>query len=173
MASSKSDVRELLGVAARAPTCCLPRGTNVVDVAEECRRGAVVFVSGIDGHASRRAIAAWLDGPYRTAVEMIGTRSLDVPLRAGEVTEIVAYARAHVIGVIRGIARVPSDVSFTHAAMHDGWIEPCTDATGRSGWVPVDRPKMRLSERVLSLVAVDYLVRPADWLAGRASKIAV
>jgi hypothetical protein len=36
---------------------------------------------------------------------------------------------------------------------------------------------MRLSERVLSLVAVDYLVRPEEWQDGRllhaASKIAV
>jgi hypothetical protein len=173
MSSSSSDIRELLAVAAREPTCCLPRGTSVLDVAEECRRAALAFDDGIDPHASRRAIACWLEGPYRTAVDTIGTRSLDMPVRAGEVVDIPAYARAYVVGVVRGISRIPSDVSFTYAAMHDGWIERCTDATGRPGWLPVDRPKMRLSERVLSLVAVDYLVRPADWLEGRVSKIAV
>jgi hypothetical protein len=167
---SHSDIRELLAVAARAPTCCLPRGTSVLDVAEECRRVALDFT---DTLPRPRAFAAWREGPYRNVVDMLGTRSLEKPVRAGEVIEIPAYARAYVIGVMRGMCRIPSDVSFTYAAMHDGWIERCADATGRPGWVPVDRPNMRLSERVLSLVAVDYLVRPADWLEGRVSKIAV
>lgn len=71
------------------------------------------------------------------------------------------------------MTRIPSDVAFTYAAMHDGRIERCCDATGRPGWLPIDRPNMRLTERVLSLVAVDYLAHPAEWLHGRIAKIAV
>ena len=34
---------------------------------------------------------------------------------------------------------------------------------GARVWVPVDLPRMRLTDRVTSLVAVDYLMRPQDY----------
>ena len=35
--------------------------------------------------------------------------------------------------------------------------------TGAQGWVPVAQPRMRLTDRVLSLVAADYLFRSHDY----------
>jgi hypothetical protein len=173
MPAAKSDIRELVAAAAaagdaRAPSCRLPRGTSVLDVAEDCRRIALLLVVG--PLPTTRALEAWLEGPYRSLVSVV---SQPTPLRADRVVESPAWTRAYVSAAIRGVARTPSDVTFTYAAIHDGSIERCCDETGRLGWCPVDRPNMRLTERVLSLVAVDYLMRPADWLEGRASKIAV
>lgn len=175
MPFARSDVHELL---AAEPSCRLPRGVQILDVAEACRRAALDFVSdGPDGATSKRALSAWLGGQYLTLVTLVDEDAKRAPVRAGEVTEMPAFARAYVLATMRGIARSPSEVGFTIAAMHDGWIERCCDGAGRPGWLPVDRPNMRLSERVLSLVAVDYLVRPRDWLDGRllraAAKIAV
>ena len=172
MSYAKSDVHELL---AAEPSCRLPRGVGILDVAEACRQAALEFVSG--PRVTKRALAAWLEGPYLTLVTLVDEDPRRDPVRTDQVTEMPAFARAYVLGMMRGITRSPSEVGFTIAAMHDGWIERCCDSTGRLGWVPVDRPNMRLSERVLSLVAVDYLARPGEWLDGRlleaASKIAV
>lgn len=165
MARAESHVRELLGA---EPSRRLPDGMSVLDVAEGCRLAALAFV--LDTPLTARGLAAWLSGPYRA---LVGAASDHAPVRSDQVVESALYARAYVAGVMRGMSHVPSDVSFSYAAMHDGWIERCRDATGRPGWLPVDRPRMRLTERVLSLVAVDYLVRPEEWLDGRISKIAV
>jgi hypothetical protein len=168
MPAAKSDIHELLvAAAAGEPSCRLPRGTSVLEIAVECRRVALELV---ESSLTSRAVDAWLEGPYRA---LVAVAARPAPVRADRVSEIPAWTRAYVSAAIRGIARMPSDVTFVFAAIHDGSIERCCDATGRAGWCPVDRANMRLTERVLSLVAVDYLLRPDDWRAGRASKIAV
>jgi hypothetical protein len=158
---AKSDVHELLSA---PPSCRLPRGLEILDVADACRKAAIELVTITD--TSQRAVAEWRDGLYGSLVTIIEPAPPRAPLRAYEVIEMPAFARAYVLGVIRGMAREPHDVAFTVAAMQDGWIERCCDSFGRPGWVPVDRPNMRLSERVLSLVAADYLVRPDEWRNG-------
>ena len=154
MSFAKSDIREIAQLA-KAPSWRLPRGISVEQVGEECRRVALDFVS--DTPATKAALTAWLAGPYHSLVTIVEPDPRRAPMRAGAVIEIPAFARAYVLGVLRGMLRTPSDVAFADAAIHDGWIESCCDATGKPGWVPVDRPNMRLTERVLSLVAVDYL----------------
>lgn len=180
---SASDIREILGA---EPTLRLPDGVTVLDVAEACRRATISFASStVPDAEEKRALATWLVGPYRELCSFVslpafggsattGDRSrvatpsrqerIAMPVRTEQVKELYALARAHVLGVIRGMGRVEGDLSFSVAAVGDGWIEKCRDESGRLGWVPVDRPKMRLTERVLSLVAVDYLLRPAEWL---------
>jgi len=158
---AKSDVHELLSL---PPACRLPRGVEILDVADACRKAALDLVTMTD--TSQRAALEWRDGLYRSLVTIIEPAPPRTPLRADEVIEMPAFARAYVLGVIRGMARAPLDVAFTIAAMQDGWVERCCDSFGRPGWVPVERPNMRLSERVLSLVAADYLVRPDEWRSG-------
>jgi hypothetical protein len=58
-----------------------------------------------------------------------------------------------------------SDIRFTHRAIAAGHVIRTRDAHGRAGWAPVDAPGMLFAERILSLVSVDYLMRPADYLA--------
>jgi hypothetical protein len=174
---AKSDVHELLfGTSPPPPPSCrLPRGVAILDVADACRRAAIDFMT--DTPTSQRALAAWQDGMYQSLVTIVEPDLRRAPLRTDAVLELPAFTRAYVLGVMRGLAYPPIDVSFTVAAMHDGWIERCCDGFGQTGWVPLDRPNMRLSERVLSLIAVDYLVRPEEWQDGQllhaASKIAV
>ena len=163
---SASDIREILGA---EPTLRLPDGVFVLDVAEACRRATIAFAgSAAPETEEKRALATWLVGPYRELCSFVATPSrqerIAMPVRTEQVKELYALARAHVLGVIRGMGKVEGDLSFSVAAVGDGWIEKCRDESGRLGWVPVDRPKMRLTERVLSLVAVDYLLRPAEWL---------
>ena len=59
----------------------------------------------------------------------------------------------------------PQNASFARSALHAGYVRRSRDTAGRAGYVPVDHERMRLSDRVLSLAAVDYLMRPSDYLA--------
>ena len=76
---------------------------------------------------------------------------------------LLGQARLHV-GL--GLARVrdPDDgVAFGYSVLAAGHVYRCQDVTGAAGWVPVAQPRMSLADRVLSLVAADYLLRPEDY----------
>jgi hypothetical protein len=45
----------------------LPRSVAVDDVASTCRRAVHSFLELAEGPVSRRALVAWLTGPYRAA----------------------------------------------------------------------------------------------------------
>ena len=47
-------------------------------------------------------------------------------------------------------------------------VEPAHDVHGTHGFIPVDRAHMRLVDRVLALLAADYLTRPGDFRPKRA-----
>jgi len=46
-------------------------------------------------------------------------------------------------------------------------VEPVHDAYGNHGFIPIDRGRMRLVDRVLALLVADYLTRPTDFQANR------
>ncbi|HEY6460430.1 MAG TPA: hypothetical protein VIY73_09770, partial [Polyangiaceae bacterium] len=81
----------------------------------------------------------------------------------GVLTNLLAKTRLEVsLGLLR--ARDPADgVGFGYSALAAGHVYRCQDAEGAPGWVPVAQPRMRLADRVLSLVAADYLLRSEDY----------
>lgn len=170
MACTVSEVRELL---AAEPLLVLPEGTKVLDVAERCRQGTLAFLRGASTW-DKAELARWVGRHYRPLTAYVPRETLVAagssrrPMRADRVAELTTQAHAWVLGVARSMTSAESDVSFSYAAVYNGWIQRCRDTTGRPGWVPVDRGGLRLTERVLSLLTVDYLVRPADWLGGLA-----
>ena len=48
-------------------------------------------------------------------------------------------------------------------ALARGAVTPFVDDLGEEGFAPVDLPGMRLVERVMSLIAADFLRRPRDY----------
>ncbi len=157
----------------------LPDGVAVTDVAARCR-GAVLMLleseSPVGDHGARQPpwgkqeLAQWLTGPYRWPTSFAKPREIGMPpssrrmpIPVDRLEELLADTRSEVQAAFARVAE-STDISFSYAAIHGGFIERCQDDQGTKGWVPVDRQGMRLSERAISLIAVDYLVRPGDYL---------
>jgi hypothetical protein len=142
----------------------LPAGARVAAFAEGCRAAALDFVNRVAASGDKTVLADWLRGPYRAHVVVLA-RSRTRRIGAASV---VPDALARLLGRARlevglGLMRVrdaADGVGFGYSALAAGHVYRCQDGEGTAGWVPVAQPRMRLSERVLSLVAADYLLRP-------------
>jgi hypothetical protein len=151
----------------------LPEGLSVTDIAEQCRETALMFVNE-SAPWGKAELALWLLGPYgaTTRHERTSKRfdSGPVPratpmlrdIDARFVERFIASAHAEVLHALRGMRDEEFAVSFAFRMMAADYVLRCEDSHRTPGWVPSSRPT-RLAERVLSLVAVDYLIRPADY----------
>lgn len=162
----RSDIRSLL----EANAVLLPDGISVTDVAARCRGAVLMLLESEHAPWGKQELANWLAGPYRTTVSFGAARPLGIPpssrrmpIQVDKLEDLLAEARAEVRSAFTRIAET-TDISFSYAAIQGGFIERCQDEYGTKGWVPVDRQGMRFSERAISLIAVDYLVRPADYM---------
>jgi len=150
----------------------LPSGVRVNDVADSCRYGALAFLNGVLAAWGKRELAAWLSGPYRD-VTRFAREGLDLSARreASGRRKISPYAiervmkesHEEILATLRSLALPDGGVSFAFAALGGALVTRCVDDEGEIGWVPVSPMRMRLADRVLSLVAVDYLARPEDY----------
>jgi hypothetical protein len=148
----------------------LPEGVTVMDVAARCRGAALMLLESDSPPWGKAELAQWLTGPYRWPTTFAREREIGVPpssrrmpIQLDRLEELLAHTRTEVHAAFTRVAET-TDISFSYAAIHGGFIERCQDSEGAKGWVPVDRQGLRLEERAISLIAVDYLVRPADYL---------
>jgi hypothetical protein len=84
---------------------------------------------------------------------------------AARLHDVVAAAKEEVLATLLMAAPPDSDVRFAERSIARGHVVRTRDRAGRGGWAPVNATGMLLAERILSLVSVDYLMRPADYLA--------
>jgi hypothetical protein len=146
----------------------LPRYARMRAYADGCRTAALAFLNEVAVEPPEKArLARWLRGPYEAHVVAVAAShapglgaATSVPSALGK---LLSQARLEV-GLNLYHARDPEDgVSFGYTAIAAGFVYRCQDAAGASGWVAVAQPQMRLADRVLSLVAADYLFRPQDY----------
>jgi hypothetical protein len=145
----------------------LPSRSLVGTFTDGCREAALDFVNRIAVSTDKELLAEWLRGPYRAHVvtlarsrtQRMGAASV-VP---GALAKLLAQTRLEVsVSLLR--TRDPEDgVGFGYSALAAGLVYRAQDATGAMGWVPVAQPRMKLTDRVLSLVAADYLLRSEDY----------
>ena len=147
------------------------------DVAERSREAYLTLMKSAVMPFRDADLAEWLKGPYRRATTpaaamlsraptpfAVSRGSLDV-----HVDVLTLQAREEALEVLRhlkgdGVANESRpDTSITFEALNRGFIVECRDGAGTRGHVPVDAPGMKLYERVLSLIAVDYIARPHDF----------
>jgi hypothetical protein len=152
----------------------LPDGVTVAKVADECREALLDFLEGTAAGFGKSGLAVWLARPYRMVAGYApraesGPRQSDVApvsvrtqLNSRDIDEILAATRQEVLTTLK-LAR--ENGSFARSAAHAGFVRRSRDSLARAGYVPVDHERMRLADRVLSLAAVDYLMRPSDYLA--------
>ena len=166
---------------APAPTRLLPLGVHVADVAESCRYGALAFLNGVLAAWGKPELAAWLGGPYRNvtrfareALDVESTGKVSLPGLPGAspcarklapyaIERVMRESHAEVTSTLRTLAEPDGGVSFAFHALGGVLVSRCKDECGDFGWIPVAPTRMRLADRVLSLLAVDYLARPESY----------
>jgi hypothetical protein len=145
----------------------LPARAQMSPFADGCRAAALDFVNRVSVRADKHTLAQWLRGPYCrhvVALSPMRTRKVDASgLLRGALERLMVNARQQVSDAILA-ARDPGDgVAFGYSALAAGHVYRSRDVDGLEGWVPVSHPRMRLVDRVLSLVAADYLFRSDDY----------
>lgn len=159
----------------------LPSQTSALAVAQTCRDTAMVFME--DSLAwGKGQLAMWLMGPYGQitqythAVERVTQSGRYPRMQAPLLREIDARMVERVISSARDevIARLAQTLDgssgpeahgepgFVYDMVSLGFVVRCEDARQIEGWVPSATAR-RLADRVLSLFAADYLVRPQDY----------
>lgn len=153
----------------------LPRLAVVHDAAEASRRAVRTFLAMEPDEPS---LTDWLAGPYREATSFdprrtptqrprdpLGARSTTGSAPGTDIPDLVTKAKDQVIAAL-GAAQRGIDDLLQHLPpiVH---VEPSHDAHGNHGFIPIDEANMRLVDRVLALLVVDYLTRPNDYGATR------
>ena len=147
-------------------------GETLDTIADDCRDAGLAFVNGVARRWTKRDLALWLDGPYRHATRHAtgGERTADLEavdeeelLGEDRIYQLMGRSRAQVMAFLEAAALPEGRADFVEAAVKAGHIVPRTDDDGISVWVPVDARRMRLRDRVRSLFAVDYLLRPEHY----------
>ena len=137
----------------------------------------LAILRGIGAGWGKREVAKWLAGPYRALTSLATEpeapedsrtfRRLPTSLSvdATRLDDVLRAAKEDLLATLILAAPPDSDVRFSTRAVTAGHVVRTRDAGGRGGWAPVDAPGMLLADRIASLVSVDYLMRPADYLA--------
>jgi hypothetical protein len=145
-------------------------------LADSCRYAALAFLNGTLAGWGKKELGAWLSGPYADVARRsprysepppssaLGPRPGGREIAPYAVSRVMREAQDEVVEVLRQLAQPEGGVSWVFGAVDrlvehtfDGGIETVAQ------WVPVAPSRMRLADRVLSLVAVDYLSRPEDY----------
>lgn len=139
-----------------------------LSIAESCRTAGLAFVNGAAHNWGKRELGRWLVGPYRTAAcDIAGAEHDEVlggwaePVFTLRLQELLREVTDHVLSALRmspdGLVKLPA------WALTAGSVMRSRHAGGVLGFVPIDWPRMRLEDRVMSLFAVDSLLRREDY----------
>jgi len=163
-AASDSDVDTIL---------TLPEQTGALAMANACRETALAFLNESD-RWGKAELAMWLMGPYAQLTQYVASatrrasgeflrsapmlREIDVRM----VERVIKSAREEVLETLRRTHVAEGGTSFASTMLEAGFVARCEDRDRNQGWVPTTDAR-RLADRVLSLLAADYLARPADY----------
>ena len=139
-------------------------------LASACRGVGLEFLDGVLRGWDKSDLAAWLTGPYHRVTQRRGERVTDPAVLTDQnlvaverLEELLLRARVEVVTTLSEASRSGGSIAFVGEAIRRGGILPTRTADDADAWAPVDVLRMRLTERVLSLFAVDYLIRPVDY----------
>jgi len=131
-------------------------------------RGAALEFMNQGSRWGTGELSTWLTGPYAMLTQHAAKseggmwaapllRSVDARL----VDRIVKSARTEVLETLRRMNQDGS-ATFVLKSLLSGFVVRCEDALREPAWAPTG-DATRLADRVLSLFAVDYLMRPGDY----------
>jgi signal transduction histidine kinase len=152
------------------PSVALPKLVVAQEAADASRRAVRKFLA-MDADA--QSLSDWLSGPYREATSFGPRRTPSQrpdPLGARpppgtDIPNLVTTTKNVVLAALDAAQRGIDDLlQHLPPIVH---VEPAHDAYGNHGFIPVDEANMRLGDRVLALLVVDYLTRPNDYMPDR------
>ncbi len=155
--------------------------SSTVELVDACRSAALGFMASANGW-TKRQFAEWLETSYlplpigcpatprargykrtpawgTTAVRLGNKGKVD----SDALRDIIASAHAEVAATLRSVSERGSVMGLGETLVHSQLVVRCIDADGASGWAPAATTRMRLADRVLSLFAADFLMRPWDY----------
>jgi hypothetical protein len=144
----------------------LPEQVGVLSLATAFRETALDFMNQSE-QWGKAELAMWLMGPYSHCTRhSLSARepAIDAPMLLREidarfVDRVIGSARTSVLDVFSAELAAKNIGSFAYEMVEAGFVTRCQDSRGHEGWLPTTAPR-RLSERILSLFAADYLTRP-------------
>ncbi len=145
---------------------------TISDIADQSRAAYLALMKSAVSPFRNADLAEWFKGPYRRCVSpagiMLGRTPTPFAIARGSVDVhvdvLTLQAREEALVALRHLKNLrEQDTSFTFDARNRGFITECRDDEGTRGLCPVDAPEMKLYERMLSLIAVDYVARPQDY----------
>ncbi len=150
----------------------LPQIANASAVAYACRVTAHTFLEE-GGRWTKAHLGAWLMGPYATLTRLTSIEGPCVAVPAAPpavlpeldertVRRIIANARLAVAEADTEIRDARNGARFALNMFSKGFVVAFEDRRKQIGWLPTNHAST-LTERVLSLVAADYLTRPEDY----------
>ena len=150
----------------------LPQIANVTAVAFACRVTAQTFLEQ-GGRWGKEQLGAWLMGPYATLTRLTSIEApcvavpTSVPTVLPDLDEptirrLIANARLTVTETIADVRHARAGASFSLNMFSKGFVAAFEDGQRAVGWLPTNHAST-LTDRVLSLVAADYLTRPEDY----------
>ncbi len=151
----------------------LPDQTGSMAIADDCRAAALAFLNE-SSHWGKAELAMWLMGPYGQLTQYVsqysrrrsGEFARQAPLLreidARMVHRVIKNAYDEVMAAIERTCDPEGGASFAFTMLAAGFVARCEDHGHVAGWVPTSDAR-RLADRVLSLIAADYLARPADY----------
>jgi hypothetical protein len=172
---SREPVNDIDTIPPRIDTVfALPRNERVDAIADACRDAVLSFLNESRGGAwGKLELALWLTGPYeritnpanRVMLERFGEAPASAPsMNIAATTEAVAHmietARDEVLTILECLRNEELGASFAVSVLSNGLVAHCEDECGGRGWLPVCHANMSLTDRLLALVAADYLKRP-------------
>jgi hypothetical protein len=113
-------------------------------------------------------LARWLTGPYARATRhgARGERVAAAPpagIPPASLEALLLEVRGQLLASLERAALVIGELDFTDAIVARGLVRRVRDASGCDAWVPVDGARIRLRERVESLLVADRLDGPSSY----------
>jgi hypothetical protein len=147
-------------------------------VADACRSAAIAFIDGVGSGWEKGELARWLVGPYHQ-ISMLRSDANDAratdpfggfsrahrgEVSVDDVVRVMWEARDEVLRVIDEFERGDAQPErFVWRLQSRGVFARIEDDFGAHGLVPNESVRQGLADRVLSLIAADYILRPFDY----------
>lgn len=153
-----------------APTAETPSELPGEEMANRCRRAALRVVQGAARGWGKQELAKWLRETYAQLAVHDGG-SLPPPSSSGaaeslseeRVERMLETMRMDVLFVLRELMTPEGIKAFSEHVVEKELVLQSHDAHGRDLLLPRARHRMSLADRVISLLAVDALLRPQDY----------
>ena len=158
-----------------APLLVLATVPSACGIADGCREAVHSFIGEAESW-SKGDLTNWLVGVYARLTydtETDGLVSAE-PVRCDALLDdlegldvqtlqrVIWHAHTEVVETLESLESLSGVAEFTLSMFSIGFVSPFADASHGVGWVPTTRAR-RLADRVLSLVAAEFLTRPEEY----------